>query len=506
MIILIADDDRLVRFSLCSMLRELLGDRDDVFLQASNGKEMIAICREQRPDLVFADIRMPYVDGLEAIGRCQEYSPNTEFVIVSGYSDFQYAREGLRLGAQEYLLKPVEEEQLRPILEKVEEKLRRQKTESNSRFQLRVMNEFQNYSALGTAEQDPDHVPEGFPGDRPDAQKTGDAPENPDGHPYTAVLLYVRSGVSAREEALRLQTQLLGQLRELGESIVRQGGNYVTVYTGNGTPCLILDAAGGAAETILPGVRRISALAGPEEHCFHYFVWFRQDRIAAVWETARRMDANACLLAAQRPGSVSQFQDFEKEEPEITFYRQMERLLDAWETADGIACREIINQAWRFRAEKEPELSNLSRYCSAVCGCRISGDSLHDFFRSFVEHSDLMYQNAAAGKEEDVIGQIKRYIRKYYMNEIGIAQIAEHFGLTANYLSAMFHRRTGGKFIDYLTETRIEAAKKLLIRNPSASVQDIALMVGYNSQRHFSSLFQKLTGETPSAYRNSRVQ
>ena len=87
---------------------------------------------------------------------------------------------------------------------------------------------------------------------------------------------------------------------------------------------------------------------------------------------------------------------------------------------------------------------------------------------------------------------------------ISISQIADEFGLTANYLSTLFHRKTGGKFIDYLTNIRMEAAKKLLVQNVSATVQDVALMVGYNSARHFSSLFQKQTGETPSSYRKNK--
>ena len=87
------------------------------------------------------------------------------------------------------------------------------------------------------------------------------------------------------------------------------------------------------------------------------------------------------------------------------------------------------------------------------------------------------------------------------MYGIGISQIAEQFGLSANYLSTIFKRKTGERFIDYLTRIRIEAAKKLLIQNASASVQDIALMTGYTSSRHFSTLFQKYTGKTPTVYR-----
>lgn len=116
-----------------------------------------------------------------------------------------------------------------------------------------------------------------------------------------------------------------------------------------------------------------------------------------------------------------------------------------------------------------------------------------------------MYQGID-GEERDIIEEVKRYIQRYYQNDISISQIADQFGLTANYLSTLFHRKTGGKFIDYLTKTRIEAAKKLLVQNVSATVQDVALMVGYNSTRHFSSLFPKQTGENPSLYRKNRRQ
>ena len=146
----------------------------------------------------------------------------------------------------------------------------------------------------------------------------------------------------------------------------------------------------------------------------------------------------------------------------------------------------------------------LSEYCSVVCGCPISGQSCKLFFQSFVENSEQMYCGLGT-EESDMIEQVKMYIQKNYMYDVSISQIAERFGLTANYLSTIFRRKTGEKFIDYLTRIRLEAAKKILVKNTSASVQDIALMVGYNSSRHFSALFQKQTGETPSVYRKSRL-
>lgn len=97
MVILVADDDRLIRFTIKSMLGDILGDSGNIFLEAANGRDMVRMCREGKPDVAFVDIRMPYLDGLQAIEECKKYSEWTEYVVVSGYSDFAHARKGIRL-------------------------------------------------------------------------------------------------------------------------------------------------------------------------------------------------------------------------------------------------------------------------------------------------------------------------------------------------------------------------------------------------------------------------
>ena len=156
MVILIADDERLVRFAIKSMLQEILGDSGDIFLEAANGRDMVKMCQERKPDVAFVDIRMPYLNGLEAIAESKKYSEATEYVIVSGYSDFEYAQKGIQLGISEYNLKPVDGKQMQPVLEKLQEKVKRQKHESNSRFQLRLMNAFHYYSTIGLEEFEPE--------------------------------------------------------------------------------------------------------------------------------------------------------------------------------------------------------------------------------------------------------------------------------------------------------------------------------------------------------------
>lgn len=487
MVILIADDDRLIRFTMKSILGEILGDSDNIFLEAANGRDMVRICSEGKPDVVFVDIRMPYLDGLDAIAECKKYSEWTEYVIVTGYSDFSYAQTGIRLGITEYLLKPVDEDQLRPVIGQLQEKLKKQKTDLNARFQLRLMEVFNYYSAVGLEEYE----------------------ENPeeDGYVYLAFLLYIKAGIRMKEESLELQRSIMKSIRKEGEEITRQNGCYGIMNTAEGTTCIVFRVSEDKKSRILSHIKKISITAGRDSSVCYYFQWACLRTLKEVYGACERLDAGEYLLMEQPAGSVREGMETDPGKDKQEFLRQIEQLIDAWERADGIACREVINDIWRKYKEtgKEPDadIGCLGRYCSSLCGFPVDTASWKRFFASFVEHSEKMYSGAAV-EEKDIIEEVKGYIQKYYRNDISISQIADQFGLTANYLSTLFHRKTGGKFIDYLTEIRIEAAKKLLVQNVSATVQDIALMVGYNSARHFSSLFQKQTGETPSSYRKNR--
>src|SRR5690625_825267 len=147
MVILIADDDRLIRFTIKSMLSEIL-ESGYTFLEAKDGRQLVEVCCEKMPDIVFVDIKMPYMDGITAIEECQKYVKNTEFVVVSGYSEFEYAKKCVSLGVKEYLLKPVEEEKLSHLMNKLKEKNLKNIKELNARFQLKCFDAFNYFTKI----------------------------------------------------------------------------------------------------------------------------------------------------------------------------------------------------------------------------------------------------------------------------------------------------------------------------------------------------------------------
>ena len=144
--ILIADDEELVREGLKDILRGM-AQGDEVF-EAENGRILIEKAYEIKPDICFVDIRMPGVSGLEAIEKLTVDFPDISWIILSGYSDFDYARKALNLGVLDYLLKPATESEVETALQRAAEKRLDKGRLKREKFEYRVSGVLNNSSAV----------------------------------------------------------------------------------------------------------------------------------------------------------------------------------------------------------------------------------------------------------------------------------------------------------------------------------------------------------------------
>lgn len=120
--ILIAEDEQRVRQGLCRLISGLDGAYE-VVAQASNGNMALELILQLKPDLVFMDMKMPFMDGLSVIKAVRSRGINTEFVVVSAYADFDLAQQSIELDVAGYLLKPLTKEEAEVVLKKVESRL-----------------------------------------------------------------------------------------------------------------------------------------------------------------------------------------------------------------------------------------------------------------------------------------------------------------------------------------------------------------------------------------------
>ena len=149
--LLIAEDELWIRKWLVSSSDWASYGISEVY-EAEDGGEALEIALEKKPDIVITDIRMPELSGIDLMKKLNENSIFSKMIVVSGYDDFEYAQGALRMGAINYLLKPVDEEELITCLEKVKEKLDNlhgealsEETEEGYRSEGRLLKEILQY-------------------------------------------------------------------------------------------------------------------------------------------------------------------------------------------------------------------------------------------------------------------------------------------------------------------------------------------------------------------------
>ncbi|MFD0716040.1 response regulator [Paenibacillus sp. GCM10027626] len=494
--ILLADDESLVRAGLKSMIEEL-DMAVQVIGETRNGEETVRFVEEHRPDLVFIDIRMPRLNGLEAIARAKAASPDTKWVILSGYSEFQYAKEALLLGASNYLLKPVSLEELRDSLSQICEQHRQQILERSSRLENAFISSLQGRRAGG---YEPSHLLGGL-------------------H-FAGIVCFADHALSP-QEANELHRQLLEQLHSLVRSHLLSADAHI----------FAIAVEEGRLAIVWAWQPRYQPQAAElrQQIAKHLQQWLEAGAKAPYAITAVQLEAS------------SGFEDFMKQlerlhqaaalravQPLKGMYALHELLNKANDIhlARICACLDGLCQLYRARdyagytkavalLEKErngPLLADpaIRQHIGTFLSCTL-GISLpmqepdEKWFKALQAHGDQMLAAAPRTKDDsmpkDLIQQVIAYVDQNYMHDIGMKQIAESFQVTPNYLSSLFHKKHGSTFIKYLTETRMLKAKELLLNNPHLKVAEVAEAVGYYSTRHFTKLFTEHFGCYPSEIR-----
>ncbi|MCR5716527.1 MAG: response regulator, partial [Lachnospiraceae bacterium] len=116
--LVIVDDEYIVVEGIKAIIQRT-GMDIKVVGSAGNGREALETIREMQPDLVITDIRIPYLDGLSLIEECREFLPETDYIVISGYTEFEYARRALLLGVKGYIDKPVTIEKLKDVIDRI---------------------------------------------------------------------------------------------------------------------------------------------------------------------------------------------------------------------------------------------------------------------------------------------------------------------------------------------------------------------------------------------------
>ncbi|THF75711.1 response regulator [Cohnella fermenti] len=484
--VLLVDDEKWIVRSLRAKADwESFGFR--IAGEAYNGEDALRRLEEECPDVVLTDIRMPGISGLVLMARARERGIQAEFVVISGYSEFNYVKQALQLGAADYLLKPVDEKELADLLILLKSRLDQAKRTSG----LLLASLLQN------------RLPEEAPLIR-DILLRHRLPAQAAELSVICVLRNAREADACGEEA--------------GAGLSLPEVPHLLLKTGRRSTGVLIDR--GHLDSVL------AALSRSEQRLDGVGVGVRvqsEERLEAAIQTAAWAASSYFLTGVK--GGVHVYREPAAEPTELLL-----RLAHSFKSANSAAISDILNQLKAlFReghsdirhavqlyglvqtlimrgqaVEEEPqEYSVMEDYAPSYSTLlELFGDAgrMIAFCAKELQSALLLSAPATGAVSHAAMKGIVAYMEEYYADNLSLSSVAERFKLHPNYVSNLFQRELKSTFTKHLMKIRLDHACALLTET-ELSINAVAERAGYEDYFYFAKIFKKQFGVSPSHYR-----
>jgi two-component system response regulator YesN len=511
---IIVDDEKHVREGLLLLAEwERFGIK--TILEATNGEEAIKLISEHQPAIIFTDMRMPRFDGIELLKWIDAAKVNAKTIVISGYDDFKYTKNCITYGGFDYILKPINPEELNETLSRAVQEWNKENQDRLSTLENeKVVWDHLLSSSLDKAKLPTrivNQIKKEFQVDVLFASYTvalipmkmlihkkydGDF-ERAFYDVLTVCNKVLRSsnnnqGVAFRnllkEEELAILLWGEADGSDLITKVVSRIHQQLNVicHVAKGQSSHHLVKAYESASTFLRKINLLEHKDRATENSLHH-------------EVVHLFDYTEEIKWAIQTGSIDQidtilerlFMKF-KERNDFTLEQ-----LETWEIQF-----DLLKEHWI----KEYEIHKRESLYKGINYWRDNGRfSFKDFQeekkKEFHQLINLAY-NCKFQKEKNSVQMIEEYVRNNYQKDIKLQEIADRFFLSREYISRKFKQEYQETITDYVTRIRIEKAKELL-ENPYLKIYDVAEAVGYQNDKYFIKVFKKIEGQTPSEFRNS---
>lgn len=497
--ILIVDDEPLILNGLMSMIRHRPGG-SAVVIGASDAAEALEAAERSRPDLVITDIHMPEMNGLELIEAMQEMSLCERFVILTGYEDFGYARQALRYGALDYLLKPIDKQVLYELLDKVGEQKERELKRIAERQQAALGDMLFFNAAPEDLELEDEAMAQAVPTGETGLLLLQYPPHQEEAAYETLCRLQTRLAPVAERIRL-LRKRLPGQALMLIES-KRLPAVWETVAAepwrfaepGEARPSRLLVGASEAAD--LTGRSNLHGLYIRARAALDIHKLYGRPALPPIPPPA----ASARMLTLLcGEGGTEQESELREIAEQLAQAGHPQSAGGADDIAFMLGLMELYLQ--HRGLSQDHDGSRLTEREEAESGA-VDPDQVAQRLVQLVRLAlPRPERQAAKHSYSPTMNRILRYVEEHFQEDVSLDQLSEALKLHANYISALFKQETGETFLHYLHAYRIERAKAWIVRLPDMPLHQIALKAGYENTRHFFKMFKKITELTPGQFR-----
>lgn len=482
--VLIVEDEKLIRQGIKTMIQRS-GVPVEVIMECGNGEMALEIIREQEIDVMFTDIRMPKMDGIELVHRMQECEHIPLTVAISGYDDFSYAVEMLRNGVREYILKPIEREKIVEILTKLNEELE----EKKERATIHQKIGYQQMKHLMLSK----HV----------TNEEVETIEKQYADHFYQDSYRVCCQNSRKREQFSEENYIL--LDGIGESDI-------FIVPEEKTEALLKHELQGGYVGISRSHKGIRELREAYQESFKMrktaFVrnkaWVFADMPmehipeGLLMEAARLTEAPEGLKRVQLLGT-EHTEELEKCFQQLFFETKNGRI----PAVKFEACvLEFLDEAEKIYRNSIGNLTTLLAECRLLWkeNCiDVYEEKLMDFVMQLHEAINSHFD---ANKNSQKMQQAVEYIEKNYASDLNMAVVSNHISMNYSLFSYSFKQYTGSNFVNFLKDIRMKEAKKLLAET-DRKIIEVSQRVGYDNEKHFMKIFKATCGVSPSEYRKN---
>ena len=499
--VLIVEDEIRIREGIEKLLGRT-GRPFEIVGEAKNGAEGLALLRELRPDIVITDIKMPEMDGLEMLSAMVEEGIAARAIVLSAYSEFEYARKAMRLGVTEYLLKPIAYGEFLQSLGNVEEQLLRDRQET---YPAGTPEEALYDLISGRTEPD-DALLNGL------QRQCGMRADSP------LCLLSVYAGEGQGEKAQRFFRHTLSLYPEIFFVILERDirGCMVGVVRGYEDAhdlerWLQRQILLGAPEKMAVAWTEVAGIKELREGfmaLYPYMEWniSLDDGVIIYYPGITRIQTASSVYPIELETQIRQaICANETEKIRELFARFQESFRDGKVYAPKEIKESYVRFFWavigiakeigHLDAGKLDQQELLNRIMNAKLREELSAAA--DLILAHIRTEDQDESNTHL-----TVKRMKRMIHEFYRTGITLEEIGNRLNMTPEYLGTLFHREEGVTFSTYLKNYRIVKAKELLC-GTNLKLYEIAEQSGYADPKYFSKVFKEATGLLPTDYRKT---